>query len=132
MNPGGGKTTRRRKRRLITRRDAAIVLLATILFQWHLLFFPLALDQGIYATSAMKMLEGKVLYRDTWDMKSPGIFVLYMFPLLAGAGNTVSIRVMHLLMHGLAALAMVATGRAFGFQSAGWSSDVAFLMMGGA
>ncbi len=132
MIPQDGKRKRRSRRRLITRRDAAIVLLATIAFQWHLLFFPLALDQSIYATSAMKMLEGKVLYRDTWDMKSPGIFFLYMIPLLAGAGNTVPIRVMHLLMQGLAALGMVATGRAFGFKMVGWCSAVVFLMMGGA
>jgi hypothetical protein len=34
-------------------------------------------DQAIYAVVARKMLEGGMPYRDAWDFKPPGIFVVY-------------------------------------------------------
>jgi hypothetical protein len=135
MKPSDSQThlpTNRKWPTLVTRGEVLAVLLAAVIFQWHLLLFPLGLDQGIYATSAMKMLEGKALYRETWDMKSPGIFFLYMIPLLAGGGNAWLIHLMHILMQGLAALGMVATGRAIGFRLAGWCSGITYLMISGA
>src|SRR5882724_9164740 len=34
-------------------------------------------DQGIYATVAATMLRGGMPYRDAWDFKPPGIYVIY-------------------------------------------------------
>ncbi|MGH0032476.1 MAG: hypothetical protein ACQGVC_22010 [Myxococcota bacterium] len=39
--------------------------------------FEYGLDQGIYATVADVMREGGVPYRDAWDFKPPGIFLVY-------------------------------------------------------
>src|SRR5690606_17178948 len=125
MKPSDSQThlpTNRKWPTLVTRGEVLAVLLAAVIFQWHLLLFPLGLDQAIYAASPMKMLEDKALYGETWDMKSPGIFIFYFIPLLDGGGNAWLIHLMHILMQGLAALGMVATGRAIGFRLAGWCS----------
>jgi hypothetical protein len=34
-------------------------------------------DQGIYAMVARAMLAGKMPYRDAWDFKPPGVFIVY-------------------------------------------------------
>ena len=34
-------------------------------------------DQGTYLTIGRSLLEGRILYRDLWDNKPPGIFYLY-------------------------------------------------------
>jgi 4-amino-4-deoxy-L-arabinose transferase-like glycosyltransferase len=39
--------------------------------------FPYGRDQGIYAVVARVMLEGGMPYRDAWDFKPPGIFLIY-------------------------------------------------------
>lgn len=36
-------------------------------------------DQGIYAVVARSVLEGDMPYRDAWDFKPPGIFLVYAF-----------------------------------------------------
>src|SRR5262245_62210941 len=49
----------------------ALVLLAS------LVTFQYGRDQGVFAVIAREMLEGKVLYRDAWDIKPPGIYCVY-------------------------------------------------------
>lgn len=39
--------------------------------------FSFGRDQGIYATVGRAMLSGQVPYRDVWDFKPPGIFLLF-------------------------------------------------------
>jgi 4-amino-4-deoxy-L-arabinose transferase-like glycosyltransferase len=39
--------------------------------------FPYGRDQGIYAVVARTVLEGGMPYRDAWDFKPPGIFLIY-------------------------------------------------------
>ncbi|HEV2176552.1 MAG TPA: glycosyltransferase family 39 protein [Terriglobia bacterium] len=41
------------------------------------LTYPLGRDQGTYLTIGSSLLQGRVLYRDLWDNKPPGIFYLY-------------------------------------------------------
>lgn len=106
---------------LHTRTEMAVVAGLTLLSGWHFLFFPLGLDQGIYATSAMKMLEGAALYKDTWDMKSPGIFFMYMIP-MGLVGKVWGIMALHLVLHGLTALAVLRLVRWHWGQTAAWAS----------
>jgi len=43
----------------------------------QILLFSFGRDQGIYAVVAEGLLEGKMPYRDVWDFKPPGIFIVY-------------------------------------------------------
>ncbi|HKQ70538.1 MAG TPA: glycosyltransferase family 39 protein [Polyangiaceae bacterium] len=43
----------------------------------QLLMYRYGRDQGIYATVADTILRGGMPYRDAWDFKPPGIFVIY-------------------------------------------------------
>ena len=39
---------------------------------------PLGTDQGLWASAARALSRGQLLYRDVWDQKPPGIFLLYL------------------------------------------------------
>lgn len=54
----------------------AIILLFAAL-RFPTLYEPFGRDQGIFATIASGLLEGKIPYRDLWDHKPPGIYFLY-------------------------------------------------------
>src|SRR5688572_5222181 len=43
----------------------------------QVLAFSFGRDQGIYATVGEGMMRGQVPYRDLWDFKPPGIFLVY-------------------------------------------------------
>jgi 4-amino-4-deoxy-L-arabinose transferase-like glycosyltransferase len=43
----------------------------------QLIWFGYGRDQGIYAMVARAVLDGKMPYRDAWDFKPPGIFLVY-------------------------------------------------------
>ena len=54
------------------------VALGTIAYLFvQILMFRYGRDQGIYATVADTMLRGGMPYRDAWDFKPPGIYVVY-------------------------------------------------------
>ncbi|MFN6465124.1 MAG: glycosyltransferase family 39 protein [Nostoc sp. DedVER02] len=44
--------------------------------------FPFSGDQALFTTGALEMQQGKILYRDFWDLKQPGIYYFYFL-----AGN---------------------------------------------
>src|SRR5689334_10365233 len=46
---------------------------------FQILMFPFGRDQGIYALVGEGILRGQVPYRDLWDFKPPGVFLVYAF-----------------------------------------------------
>jgi hypothetical protein len=66
-----------------------VVCVATIaFFLAELCTFGYGRDQGIYAMVARAVLAGKMPYRDAWDFKPPGIFVVYALSrALLGSGE---------------------------------------------
>ena len=66
------------------------------------LSFAYGRDQGIYAVVARTMLEGGAPYRDAWDFKPPGIFVMFALARALFGPAQMSIRI----VEGLAFLAM--------------------------
>ena len=55
-----------------------IVAWGTIVFSaLQILLFSFGRDQGIYATVADGLLQGQMPYRDVWDFKPPGIYLVY-------------------------------------------------------
>jgi hypothetical protein len=45
----------------------------------QILLFGFGRDQGIYAVVGDALLDGKMPYRDVWDFKPPGIFLMFAF-----------------------------------------------------
>ncbi len=53
-------------------------LAAVIILSLPNLQYPIGRDQATYCVIAESLLKGKLLYRDLWDNKPPGIFYLYV------------------------------------------------------
>ena len=62
----------------ITKLDLFVLLVIAILGIINLPT-PFGGDQALFITGAQEMAKGKVLYRDFWDFKTPGIFYFYNF-----------------------------------------------------
>jgi hypothetical protein len=62
---------------LICRALVVIAILFVLVRALPILSAPLGRDQGTYLTIGQGLLEGKKLYRDLWDNKPPGIFIVY-------------------------------------------------------
>jgi hypothetical protein len=56
---------------------AGVCVAAVAFFLLQILTFGYGRDQGIYAMVGRSILEGGMPYRDAWDFKPPGIFVLF-------------------------------------------------------
>jgi hypothetical protein len=56
---------------------ARVALAATALFLLPILTYGYGRDQGIYAVVARTILDGGMPYRDAFDFKPPGIFLVY-------------------------------------------------------
>ncbi|MEH1870966.1 hypothetical protein [Nostoc sp.] len=56
--------------------DFIVVIIIVIIGLVHLPF-PFDGDQAFFRLGALEMQQGKVLYRDFWDVKQPGIFCFY-------------------------------------------------------
>ena len=66
---------------------ACYVVIAFLLFQ--ILTFGYGRDQGIYAMVARAVVAGQMPYRDAWDFKPPGIFLVYAVSrAILGLGQT--------------------------------------------
>jgi 4-amino-4-deoxy-L-arabinose transferase-like glycosyltransferase len=74
----------------------AVAALAFALLRAPYLSVPLERDEGEYAYIAQRMLEGDVPYRDAFDQKPPGVFLVYA---AAFAVLGQSIESIHLMMY---------------------------------
>lgn len=63
--------------RLFTRVLIILAILFVLARALPILSYPLGRDQGTYLTIGQGLLDGKQLYRDLWDNKPPGIFIVY-------------------------------------------------------
>jgi len=69
--------TRDRARRISIAALGAITVVAFIV-RVPSIVEPLGIDQGLWASAARAMSRGQLLYRDVWDQKPPGIFLVYL------------------------------------------------------
>ncbi|WP_229486014.1 hypothetical protein [Nostoc favosum] len=60
----------------LNRIDFLVMIIIVIIGLVHLPF-PFDGDQAFFRLGALEMQQGKVLYRDFWDVKQPGIFCFY-------------------------------------------------------
>ncbi|MGB9486429.1 MAG: glycosyltransferase family 39 protein [Terriglobia bacterium] len=63
--------------RLLSWALVAIAILFVVARALPILSCPIGRDQGTYLTVAQGLLEGKQLYRDVYDIKPPGIYIVY-------------------------------------------------------
>lgn len=75
---------------------AALVIVALFALM-QVLLMGFGRDQGIYAVVADTVIGGGMPYRDAWDFKPPGVFVVYALAQAAFGKNEWGIRVVEVL-----------------------------------
>lgn len=86
----------------------------------QILVFRFGRDQGIYAVVADAILRGAMPYRDVWDFKPPGIFVVYAMARGLFGANQWGIRLLEVLcLAGLVPACATLSKRLFGSSLAG-------------
>jgi len=85
-----------------------LVLLIVVLLSAHTLIYPQDGDQGICSYIGWQMTEGKLPYKDTWDINAIGLFAIYALSELVFGHNVWGIRLLELIWQTLAALAIFA------------------------
>jgi hypothetical protein len=103
---------------------AVVCVGAVAFFLAELCTFGYGRDQGIYAMVARAILAGKMPYRDAWDFKPPGIFVIYALSRALLGRAEVGIRLVEALGLAATALAMVRL-------SGAWWGDRRIGLLGG-
>jgi hypothetical protein len=70
-----------------------VLLVAVVaLTYWPAFLEPPGRDQGVFAYVASGMLDGYAPYRDSWDLKPPGVYLTYAAAFLAGGRSMVAVR----------------------------------------
>lgn len=78
-------------------------------------------DQSIYALVAREMLHGGMPYKDAFDFKPPGIFLVYAFSRAIFGADQSAIRILEAIsLCGTAWLLVVLSKRHFRTSTAGW------------
>jgi hypothetical protein len=87
---------------------AAFTALCAITAVWALasLAWPLGWDQGVFESIGRVILDGGMPYRDAWDIKGPLTFYIYAASQLLFGYNTWGVRLLDLLLLGVAAAAL--------------------------
>jgi len=83
------------------------------------LIVPLYTDQTVFALGARTILSGGFPYRDLWDVKSPGIYLVYAFAFIPLGQHMVSVRILDLANTALAMGAIYLLGRRLFGERAG-------------
>ncbi|MCC5615291.1 hypothetical protein LC605_09420 [Nostoc sp. CHAB 5836] len=78
-------------------RSDFIVLIVIVLIGLIHLPFPFDGDQAFFRLGALEMQQGKVLYRDFWDVKQPGIFCFYFLAGTLFGFNEIGIHIFELI-----------------------------------
>ena len=85
-------------------------------------------DQGLYAYTAQRVLDGGVPYKAAWDQKPPGIFVAYALLERLWPDQSV-VALADLIVAALVAWLLMILGRRFGGTTAGGLAACAFLLL---
>ncbi|MBD2410244.1 hypothetical protein FACHB389_15170 [Nostoc calcicola FACHB-389] len=76
--------------------DTLVLFFVVIIGLIHLPF-SFAGDQALFTTGAVEMQQGKVLYRDFWDLKQPGIYYFYFLAGTLFGFNEIGIHIFELI-----------------------------------
>jgi len=89
---------------------AALLLLALVILA-PLLYYPFARDHGMYMVVAETMSRGGMPYADAWDLKTPGIFLVFRTALGLFGRVMWGVRVLELVSLAATALVLARMGR---------------------
>ncbi len=110
-----------RPRDAVTRAVVAVSLFVIIASAGLVLTFGHGRDQSIYALVAREMLAGKMPYRDAFDFKPPGIFLVYALARALFGGAQIGIRILEVASMGLTCFGLVRlSDLAFGKRTVGF------------
>ena len=109
---------------------AALILLAAVfILRAPLLNVPLERDEGEYAYIAQEMLRGYIPYKDAFDQKPPGIFLIYYLTFLILPQRAASIHLMLTAFLFIGALLLFLIGRKLSNSAVGMTAAVAYLIL---
>ncbi len=91
---------------------ALCLVLILFLFS-QILLYGHGRDQGIYSVVARTVLEGGMPYRDAWDFKPPGIFIVFAIARAFFGSGDWPIRVLEVVGLGLTGLGLVELTRRY-------------------
>jgi hypothetical protein len=74
-----------------------LVLIAVAIIGIIHLPFPFSGDQALFTTGALEMQQGKILYKDFWDLKQPGIYYFYFLAGTLFGFNEIGIHIFELI-----------------------------------
>ncbi|WP_373524654.1 hypothetical protein [Nostoc sp.] len=80
----------------LNRIDFLVLIVIVVIGLIHLPF-PFDGDQAFFRLGALEMQQGKILYRDFWDIKQPGIFYFYFLAGTLFGFNEIGIHVFELI-----------------------------------
>ena len=106
-----------------------LVLIAIFLIGLVHLPFPFDGDQAFFRLGAWEMQQGKVLYRDFWDIKQPGIFCFYFLAGTLFGFDEIGIHVFELIYMVLFSIILLLTLKSY-FQHQIIASLVPLLTVG--
>ncbi len=106
-----------------------LVLIAIIIIGLIHLPFPFDGDQAFFRLGAFEIQQGKVLYRDFWDVKQPGIFYFYFLGGSFFGFNEIGIHVFELIYMVFFSLILLLTLKSY-FQHRIIASLVPLLTVG--
>ncbi len=105
------------------------IVAAFLIMRMTTLSIPLERDEGEYAYIAQQILHGAVPYRDAFDQKPPGVFLIYLIGFALFGQSTVGIHLfMHLWTIGSAVLLYRLVSR-FSGTGAGLAAALALVVM---
>jgi hypothetical protein len=108
-------------RRNLDRLLVAACLLIVVFCSLMLLTYPFGRDQGIFAVIGQGLLNGKMPYRELWDVKTPGIFFVFALGEALFGHTMLAPRVLEALaLTGTVALMVSLSRRWFGDPIAGY------------
>ncbi|MFW9262360.1 glycosyltransferase family 39 protein [Nostoc sp. CALU 546] len=106
-----------------------LVLISVVIIGLIHLPFPFSGDQALFTTGALEMQQGKVLYRDFWDLKQPGIYYFYFLAGNLFGFNEIGIHIFELIYMVLFSIILQLTLRTY-FQNRIIASLVPLLTVG--
>lgn len=90
-----------------TWKQIAILLLAVVILGSPTLVYPVGRDQGEYAWIAASAFQGKVVYRDIFNVKPPLTHITHVMALFLFGHHQIAIRILDLVWQGMTAFVIV-------------------------
>lgn len=100
-----------------------LIIIGFSALSYPLIIRPLSIDQGIAATIAQQILQGKLLYKDIWHLNTPGIHLTYTVGLLLFGQTASTINLWHIIWQILTIVVVFIVGRQwFGAKAGLWAA----------